>query len=167
MKIARKPRPFGDIDVTSFSDIAFLLIIFFVLTTTFTRIMGMTITIPSSTQDQAKKSDEQYPTVVLTREAMQFEDKDVTLEQLRVRLKAMKLEGQPEEKRFIVLESAPDVEYNLYFEVVTAIAGAGGILALAEPEKDAERERAGDDSGSAAGGAPAVMTAPAPRRGGA
>ncbi len=154
MKIARKPRPSGDIDVTSFSDIAFLLIIFFVLTTTFTRMMGMTVSIPASTSDPARKSEEQYPTVVLTQESMQFQDANVTVEKLRNRLRELKLAEKKEEERFIVLESSPDVEYSRYFQVVTAIANAGGILALAEPIEEAETDgakTAGGEGGAARG----------------
>jgi len=150
MKIARKPRPAGDVDVTSFSDIAFLLIIFFVLTTTFTRLTGMALTVPSSTQDPARKSDAEWPTVVLAAGTMQFEEREVTLEELRDRLAALRLPEKKDEQRFIVLESAPDVAYNRYFQVVTAIARAGGVLALAEPA-----EQTAAASGSAgSGGAP-------------
>jgi biopolymer transport protein ExbD len=140
MKIARKPRPVGDIDVTSFSDIAFLLIIFFVLTTTFTRTMGLAVIIPASTQDPAKKAEAEYPTVVLAPETMKLHDKDVTLDDLRQALAEMKLPEKKEDARFIVLESSPEVEYERYFQVVTAISKAGGILAIAEPIEGANAE---------------------------
>ncbi len=151
MKIARKPRPAGDLDVTSFSDIAFLLIIFFVLTTTFTSTMGLAVIIPASTQDQAKKADADYPTVLLAPESMKFLDHDVTLVELRKELAAMKLSEKKEEARFIVLESSPEVEYERYFQVVTAISKAGGILAIAESLEDtsqAKKEEAGSPAGS-------------------
>jgi biopolymer transport protein ExbD len=141
MRIARKPRPIGDIDVTSFSDIAFLLIIFFVLTTSFVKTMGLAVVIPSSTQDPAKKSEAEYPTVVLAADSMQFEEKDVTLDQLRERLGEMKLAEKKEEGRFIVLDSAPEVEYERYFQVMTAISRAGGIMAIAEPQEGGDKEK--------------------------
>jgi biopolymer transport protein ExbD len=146
MKVARKPRPLGDIDVTSFSDIAFLLIIFFVLTTTFVKTMGLAVIIPSSTQDPAKKADGDYPTVILTADSMQFMEKDVTMTQLRERLADMKLSEKKEEGRFIVLESAPEVSYDRYFEVVTAISKQGGILALAEATEEAKKKEAADSA---------------------
>lgn len=161
MKIARKPRASGDIDVTSFSDIAFLLIIFFVLTTSFVRTMGLSVIIPSSTQDPAKKSEGDYPTVVLSADSMQFQDKDVTIDQLRERLADMKLIEKKEEARFIVLESAPEVTYERYFEVVTAISKLGGILAIAEPTEEAKKREA------EAAEAPAGTNAPPPAAGGA
>jgi biopolymer transport protein ExbD len=159
MKIARKPRPFGDIDVTSFSDIAFLLIIFFVLTTTFVKTMGLAVVIPSSTQDPAKKSEGEYPTLVLTAETMQFQDKEISMDQLREKLADMKLPEKKEEQRFIVLESAPEVSYDRYFEVVTAISKLGGILAIAEPTEESKNKEAQNGDGGtnglavAAGGA--------------
>jgi biopolymer transport protein ExbD len=148
MKIARKPRPFGDIDVTSFSDIAFLLIIFFVLTTTFVKTMGLAIMIPSSTQDPAKKSEDQFPTVILAAESMQFKDQDVTMDQFRERLAEMKLPEKKEAERFIVLESAPEVSYERYFEAVTAISKLGGYLVIQESTEAA----ASNETASAAGG---------------
>lgn len=141
MKIARKPRPPGDIDITSFSDIAFLLIIFFVLTTTFVKTMGLAVNIPSSTQDPAKKTEAEYPTIVLAAESMQFLDQEMTLEDLSKRLDEMKLPEKKEDERFIVLESAPDVEYERYFQVMTAISKRGGILAIAEPEEEKNTDK--------------------------
>ncbi len=146
MKIARKPRPPGDIDVTSFSDIAFLLIIFFVLTTTFTRTVGLPVTIPSSTQDPARKAEGDYPTVVLAPSSMTFRNQEVTLDQLREQLAGLKLSQKKDEQRFIVLESSPDVAYAQYFQAVTAIAKAGGILAITE----APEEKTAEDGAAAA-----------------
>lgn len=165
MKIARKPRPPGDIDVTSFSDIAFLLIIFFVLTTTFVKTMGAAVAIPSSTQDPAKKTEEQYPTVVLAAESMKFRDRDVSLDQLREQLAEMKLPEKKEEQRFIVLESAPEVGYERYFQVMTAISRAGGILAISEAIEDKDKEK--KEGAGETGAAPAAGTTNAPVRAGA
>ena len=164
MKIVRKLRPVGDIDVTSFSDIAFLLIIFFVLTTTFTRTMGLVVTIPASTQDPAKKAEAEYPTVVLAPDSIKLHDKDITMEAFREVLTEMKLPEKNEDGRFIVLESAPDVSYERYFQVVTAISKAGGILAIAEPLEDANKDKS-EEAGSA-GDSPAGTNAPAVASGG-
>lgn len=149
MRLARKPRRPGDIDVTSFSDIAFLMIIFFVLTTTFTRQMGATISIPSSTSDPQQKSEGEFPTINLSRDRLLLDESAVTMDELRQRLGAMKLGERKEAERFVVLESTPDVEFERYFQIVTAISKAGGILALVEEE---EKKQGEDGEGGSGGG---------------
>ena len=59
MAIARRKRREANIDVTSFSDIAFLLIIFFILTTTFVKPAGRKMEIPSGASN-AEKSERTY-----------------------------------------------------------------------------------------------------------
>ncbi|MBM4031608.1 MAG: biopolymer transporter ExbD, partial [Planctomycetes bacterium] len=49
----RKQRPFFEPEVTSFADIAFLLIIFFILTTTFVVPAGQKLDIPAASADPA------------------------------------------------------------------------------------------------------------------
>lgn len=132
MKLARKPRKIGDIDVTSFSDLAFLLIIFFVLTTTFSRPMGAGIAIPSRTSDPEKKSSDEQPTINVSKDVLLLNKDEVTMGELRRKLKELKLPDRAEAQRIVILESAADVPYQRYFEVVTAVAGAGGVLALVE-----------------------------------
>lgn len=132
MRLARKSRPGGDVDVSSFSDLAFLLIIFFILTTTFTKDMGAKIAIPSGTSNPESKPEKDAPTVSLSTENILFNEDKVTLDELREKLKAMRLPEREENRRIIVLESAHDVRFEHYYEVVTAISRAGGVLALIE-----------------------------------
>ena len=42
---------------------------------------------------------------------------------------------KPPGKRIVIVNSTPDVPYELYFEVVMAIHGADGVLALLEEEE--------------------------------
>lgn len=136
MKRFRTQKPIGDIDLTSFSDIAFLMIVFFVLTTTFVQQMGASLTIPSSTSDPEQKSEREYPTVNISAEQIALDERAVTMDELRQALRAMKLAERKDEERFVVLESMPDVDFERYFQVVTAIAHAGGVLALAEEPQE-------------------------------
>lgn len=141
MKLTRKGKPTGDIDITAFADIAFLLIIFFILTTTFTRLMGSRITIPSGTSDQEKKPEEKAPTVGLTRERILFNEDEMTLDQLRGKLMKMGLSSREEDQRIIILESAPDVRFERYYQVITAISSADGVLALVEHAEEAAEDK--------------------------
>jgi biopolymer transport protein ExbD len=120
-------------DVTSFSDLAFLLIIFFILTTAFTQIAGVKADIPSGRKSEQKS--EKTTTVSLTGKKILLDDKEMDMADLRKKLANMELDKkkQPEE-RIILLEATDDVEYQRYFEVLTAIGAAGGVVAIVEEE---------------------------------
>ncbi len=136
MKLARKEKAGGDVDLTSFSDLAFLLIVFFVLTTTFVRPQGTSLTIPSKTTDPEDMPQQEIPTIHLTVDRVIFENRPTTLEGLRQRLFDMKLSERDEADRIIILEPTRDVTFERYFRVVTAISQAGGILAVVEPQEE-------------------------------
>ncbi len=133
MRIRTKKRSSSEIDVSAFADIAFLLIIFFILTTTFVRHQGTRLDVPAGTQDESEAAEEN-PTVNLSSQQIVFRNKTVTLDALRRELQAMELPEQPEDDRIVVLESAEDVPYEIYFQVVAAITDAGGVLAVMEKE---------------------------------
>ena len=138
MKIQRQRERNSEIDLSAFADIAFLLIIFFVLTTTFLRPMGARISIPSGTTDPEQKPEEDLPTVNLTTDTVLLNEDRTTLPELRAALLKMELPKREEEKRVVILECTPDVDFQRYFQVVTAISHAGGILALIEKDEDEE-----------------------------
>lgn len=140
MKLAKKSKKFGEVDITAFADIAFLLIIFFVLTTTLMKPVGAPITIPSGTSDPDRKPDKEPPTINLSPNEILFKEEAVTFDELRAKLIEMKLANLPEAERIIVLDSAPDVAFQRYFRVVTSISKAGGVLALLEQGKEEEKQ---------------------------
>lgn len=137
MKIKRKERKESEVDVSSFSDVAFLLIIFFILTTTFKLIGGQELNIPSGQDGESK--DQKQLTVSLTGEEIFYGDdskSSLTLRQLRVQLADEKLSTKNEEQRMVVLESDENVVYQRYYDVMLAIRDADGIVALIEREAD-------------------------------
>jgi biopolymer transport protein ExbD len=136
MKIKRKARGNAELDVSAFSDIAFLLIIFFILTTTFVKPFGHRLRIPSGTSDQSEKRDTQL-TLVLRKGRILYGEKaeDISLDELRARLARERFAEKAEGDRLVIVESADDVPYDHYFQVVMAITHAGGVLALLEEEE--------------------------------
>jgi len=137
MKIKRKQRPLSEINVGAFSDIAFLLIIFFILTSTFLRPAGRLMEIPSGTSEQSEDEQKQF-TIDLREDEIYVgeEPANLTLEALRARLADAKLPDKPDAERMVLLESHKDVPYDRYFKVVTAITQAGGVLALLDDSDD-------------------------------
>ena len=129
-------------NVGPFSDIAFLLIIFFILTTTLSAMMGNKLDIPAA-RENPKKSKSEQPTIVLSPEKLAWgkQQEDVTLMQLRVRLMDLNLRARPQGKRVVILDCAPKTAYQKYYEVVMAIEEAGGVLGMiTEPGETASED---------------------------
>jgi len=134
LKNRKKPEP--EIDVGAFSDIAFLLIIFFILTTSIVNLAGNRLQIPSGTTSQSQKEKQKQLTIALKGNRIEIgEDKDnrqISFVQLKLELQKQNYPARKEEERFVILDSADDVIYEQYFQVVMAIIDSGGVLALLE-----------------------------------
>ena len=128
----------GDVspDLTSFSDIANLLIIFFILTTTLARPFGRQMDMPSSSKPpEEQKQQNAQPTVNVTADRIMFSEgekseREVTMNELRSLLWKKNFPARRESDRAVVLETADDVTYERYYQVATAIAAAGGVIAI-------------------------------------
>ena len=128
----------GDIepDLTSFSDIANLLIIFFILTTTLARPWGRTVDMPSAaTPPQEQKQQADTPTVNLMRDRITIAEggdgeKEVTMNELRQYLWKKNFPKMDDKHKSVSVETSDDVPYERYYQVVTAIAAAGGVVAI-------------------------------------
>ena len=136
MALKRRSPPVVDFEIRAFADVVFLLLIFFVLTTTFIRPEGSRLRIPSGVSDPEAKHATQ-PTVHLSARGIHWGERRgaLALDELRARLLEENFAARKPEKRVVILNSAPDVPYQRYFEVVMAIHNADGVLALVEPEE--------------------------------
>jgi biopolymer transport protein ExbD len=136
MHLRRRSAKHVELDVSAFADVAFLLIIFFILTTTFIKPAGSKVEIPSGASDPEKKTDQDL-TLSLTGDAIHYGARgtEMSVDELRAALMRENFPAKPEDKRIVVVNSGPDVPYDLYFKVVMAIDNAGGILALIEEEE--------------------------------
>lgn len=123
----------GTIPTDSFSDIAFLLIVYFLVATTLVKVKTITADLPAgekSTQAQSEKT----PIVNLRGAEVFFNDKRVEMPELNERLAALDLFNQDGEKRVIMLESAKGTPYENYFQALAAISANGGVVAIVEDE---------------------------------
>ncbi|MDP6635287.1 MAG: biopolymer transporter ExbD [Phycisphaerae bacterium] len=138
----KKTRHDVEPNVGPFSDIAFLLIIFFILTSTLSALMGNKLDIPAA-RENPKKSKAEQPTITLSPELLAWgkQQEDVTLMQLRVKLMDLDLRAKPQGKRVVILDCAPKTSYQRYYEVVMAIEEAGGVLGMiTEPGETASED---------------------------
>ena len=128
----RKRRPAdAEINVGPFSDIAFLLIIFFILTSTLTRLAGNKLDIPSARESKTPSKVDQ-PTVTLTGDRILWGggSDQISMDELRLKLLDLDLPARPAGRRIVVINSAPGVVYQRYYEVMMAVNDAGGVLGI-------------------------------------
>jgi biopolymer transport protein ExbD len=129
----RKQRRDSDVPVSAFSDIAFLLIIFFILATTLVQVSGVVTEIPSGEQAQTKQEDE-TPTVQLQGDRVLLNEKHVDMKEFRQRLTKMKLHQKAGDDKVVLLEASGNVTYQTYFDVMASISAAGGVTAILQEE---------------------------------
>ncbi|MDX1681578.1 MAG: biopolymer transporter ExbD [Phycisphaeraceae bacterium] len=134
----RERRKDGDtnIPVEGFSDIAFLLIIFFILTTTLQQPQGFLAELPAGEQSQEQTEQEDTPTVQLHENGITFQDKPITLPALRQKLKDLELADREEGERVVLLEASGEVGYELYYQAMAAITEAGGAVGIVREEDE-------------------------------
>jgi biopolymer transport protein ExbD len=143
MAFPRQTPKEASIEVGSFADIAFLLNIFFILTTQFIRPAGTTMDIPSGTVDPSQKQERKL-TVNVSPDRLFYGEKseEVSLEELRRRLRRENLLARPPAQRVVIVDAGKGVPYERYFQVLTAVAAANGVIALVEQdEKSGSGER--------------------------
>lgn len=124
----------GEVPTGSFSDIAFLLIIYFLVATVLVKVKSITADLPSgekSSQSQSAKT----PTVSLKDSLIMFNDRKVDLPELNDRLAALDLFEKEGDKKVILLESSKGTPYENYFQALAAISANGGVVALVEEDK--------------------------------
>ena len=144
--MARKPRERqkAEIETGSMSDISFLLIIFFILTTTLSKPTGRMVDIPSASppEQQVKQENDRTPTVNLLADRILYalgsqsgDGAEISMPELKGELVKMEFAAKPEKERMVIVEVAEDVSWDRYFKVVTMIAETGGVVALVEGEQ--------------------------------
>lgn len=132
--VRRKEKRDLEIPTDSVSDIAFLLIIFFILTTTLSKLTGFTAELPSAaaSQQQAAKSETKTASVQIANGKLLFNEQEVSMAALRERLLDLQLAKKQGEEKVVMLEAAGKVNYQTYYEAMAAISIAGGIVAIVE-----------------------------------
>lgn len=142
MRVRRKQYKEAEVIIYSIIDIAFLLLIFFILTTTLAKTAGSKLTIPSGVSDPSRQEEKQIQVNLKASDIYYGERGDhVSLEEFRARLQGENLLARDPSKRIVVLDSTPDVPYDAYFQVVTAIAKAGGVVALVDRSEEVGAEK--------------------------
>ncbi|QTN33090.1 biopolymer transporter ExbD [Akkermansiaceae bacterium] len=121
----------GEIPTGSFSDIAFLLIIYFLVATTLVKVKTITADLPSG-EKSAQTESEKTPIVNLRGAEIFLNDKKLTMDELEDRLAALELGAKEPSDRVVMLESAKGTPYGNYFQALAAISANEGVVAIVE-----------------------------------
>jgi len=120
------------IPVASFADIAFLLIIFFILAATLARMRGFQTDFPSG--EKSEEPQKKTATVLLRGGKITLNDEDVDIPTLRTELTALRLHNKTGDDKVVILEAAGRVPYQDYYQVMAAITRAGGSICIIREE---------------------------------
>ena len=124
----------GEMPTNSFSDIAFLLIIYFLVATTLVKVKTITAEMPTGEKNSESQSDK-TPTINLRAGDIHFNDKKVDIDELNLKLAELDLMAKDPSKRVILLESVGGTPYQDYFQALATISAHGGVVALVEEDE--------------------------------
>ena len=130
----KKRQRDGEIPTNSFSDIAFLLIIYFLVATTLVKVKTITAEMPTGEKNAESQSDK-TPTINLRAGDIHFNDKKIDIEELNIKLAELDLQAKDPSKRVILLESVDGTPYQDYFQALATISAHGGVVAIIEEDE--------------------------------
>ena len=108
------------LDMSPLMDIVFLLLIFFLVTTTFLPDSGMELELPESTTSSAS---ELTPTVITVAQdgSIQLDGRDISVEELENAVRAL----PPADRERITVRADQRVDYGVIVGVIDALRNAG------------------------------------------
>jgi len=132
MKMRKRRRHSPEIPLASMSDLAMLLLIFFIVTTQFLIQRSLDAELPAITDDE---DHEQDPITVVVEDEGVFLDEDyIAMEELSFRL-AEKLVDRPAgEGKAVILDARPAVRYAAVVQAANEIVRAGGLVTFHKVE---------------------------------
>jgi biopolymer transport protein ExbD len=115
-RLQAKSRPTTEFSAASMSDIAFLLLIFFLVTTIFALEMGIPLVLPGKQSSDVKVNRKNILEVkAYPNGAVVIEDNQVPLSQVRA-IVERKLAAN--DKLIVVIQTHPDAEYGLMIDIL-------------------------------------------------
>ena len=126
----RAPRP----PLAAMSDIAFQLIIFFMVTASFVTKDALKIELPASESDTRVQTDEMV-TVQANAAVTLLDGQEVAVDRLESLLEP-KLAARPEQERIVVLLTADDLPFQKNVDLMAAVQRAGGQVAIMMEEAE-------------------------------
>jgi biopolymer transport protein ExbD len=126
MQFKRRLRKDAAIDITSLVDVVFLLLLFFVVTTSFRESPGMEMDLPQTTSQSGVELGEIVISIVPQGDqaAIYLGEEPVSLEDLERRLPDM-IKARAEEKRNVIIQANRRAFFESVYRVVEIARDAG------------------------------------------
>ncbi len=130
MRIKRRPRPEPHVPFISLADIAWQLIIFFLVTSTFTKNESLNIELPNSDSSAQVEQQEDTLTVQAGEKTLLFNGEQVELNDLEAKLRTALTGRTSDTERAVVLLPGDDLTFERNLFLLRAIKQAGGLPAI-------------------------------------
>ena len=133
MKMARRRPPAPYIPFISLADIAWQIIIFFLLAATFAKNDSLNLEIPGASSDKTKSA---APTITVQagENAILVNGDRIAPEQLEGRIKQLLAGKKSEADRAGIVLAKNDLPVQQHVDVMYAVQRAGGILVMSEEQ---------------------------------
>jgi len=129
MKFQRAPRATLKPPLAAMSDIAFQLIIFFMVTATFVNKDALNVELPNSESEQQVETDKMI-TIQANAEITLLDGEEVEVDGKLVDTLEDMLTTRPEGERVVVMLTAEDLPFQKNVDLIAAIKDAGGQVAI-------------------------------------
>lgn len=133
-KFQRRQLTQDAVPTTSLADMMFLLLIFFIMTTTLTKTTGFVTDIPSGSKGQ-QTSQEKTPTVVLHDDKITVNDtQNMNMGELRQYVAGLRLSQREGDAKVVIVSAEGQVPYQVYYETLALVQSEGGVVAIVSEE---------------------------------
>ncbi len=120
MRRFRKKRPIMALDLTPLIDVVFLLIIFFMVSTTFNKYGNIDIDLPSANVDTPNQDNKSIE-IVIDKNEKYFINKDGKMEAIEIENLETLLQGINE----VTISGDKDLKYQVIMDTVSKVKNAG------------------------------------------
>ncbi len=134
MKLPRRHSPEPHVPFISLADIAWQLIIFFLVTSTFAKNEAVNLELPNSQEQSGQEQSEDTITVQASETALMLNSNPVELAEVEAQLAALLAGKTADAERVVVLMPADDLTFQRNLDITLAIKRAGGIVALMDAD---------------------------------
>lgn len=130
--LKRKRKTLQDIPSSSMADIAFLLLVFFLITTTISMDKGIGLVLPAIGEELEVNPKNIAKVLVNATGQVLLEDEPVPMNQLRGKIQTMLSRNS---KLIISVKTSPQTKHQTYLDVLDQLKMAGATrISIAEPD---------------------------------
>ena len=133
-RFKKREQPDIRLDITPLIDVVFILLIFFMISTTFITVPGIKVKLPESISEEITREKREVVVGITTDQKIFLEQKEITLKDLEDRLKKV---AKKDQKTMVIIQADEEVVHGRVVEVMDIAKFAGlNRLAIATRPKE-------------------------------